>query len=988
MLWLIILWVFAPAALIPTVIVLAVQNSSLRQELRELKIGRNMSLAEKDARHAKPAQQPDELESEVVPGAEMPPSTAAGIPASVMAGTSPAMAAEAASPANASGMPFPTASIPGRLPAPGTGTGPYRAMPVRRPLPSPQKHKEDKRGLEQAALTVGVILILMAALIFVTTTWNIMPGWIKAFSLLSVGGIFFLASFLAGRILKLFNTSIAFYMLGCFSLPAVLGAVSFFQLWGRWFCASGEGRYALYLSMSGGFTALMALGNKLFGRGFFSMASWLCSIPAAYCLSRFLFPSDEIAQFLTAAYCLGLCTWKWERNGNKCLQMLHPFLWCILINRCCSILLNAGFFQKMSESVWRNIPEILAVLASFFLYWLGKIQYRGKTLRSIASDILFPALLFWWAVLEMYVGRFGAASLAAGGSTACLTFQSWAWKGRGKRDSLLPETEGEGRKWGEEHMIAGTGAIALLWFCFYPLYLWAEEAGLPLAGKGFLIYFTVLTAAGILCIKKRSFFFFVKPMEFPAVITWGIAAVCGLIYSFWYYRRADGWTSALWGIYVWLAALAIWFFRYKKPYCILIYVMSWLLPPFTGAALGCWQDWPSAGCIWLVLVLSSAVCYGNWSWSNRQAERQADKGQESDVPVCCLYMGLVGLCLGTTVIGSLLIDKEDSMLWGLIFLLCMGLSLYITGKEKMSVLTAFPAILILPAVGEMAFRSGKGDRTQICLWAILATGIAMAAIGRIQYPMLADFREAGPGEGRFRRQNWQVDCLSIYAFGAPFTMLVQESPYWSFWGIPLFALFLVNCYGRIGKKGDQILLTVMAGLIPWAFQKVPYWEIPAAWKTEYRIVGFLVFGYLLRYVWDGRDRKYAEWIFFAQTVLAVLAQGIECLWTEDLWDVIALAGAMTAVMVLSYYLKRKRWLLLSFVTLITLVLYQSRYFWLRIQWWVYLMAAGLWLISTAAGYEYKRRSAKEWEEHRGGREGRKPGKKGKNRKKWLEDWEW
>ncbi|RGY96913.1 hypothetical protein [Clostridium sp. AM58-1XD] len=913
--WFIILWLLAPIGLIPAVVILAVQNSSLKKRLREKEhpkepvpvsaVGHSQTaqvLAPAPVLDRAPVQELNKAESAALPEDETSTKRQDKTAACKMAGIK-------------SVVPVSRTERPAY-----TGCG------------NVHNTQQRENGLERAALIAGVLLILIASLIFVTTTWHVMPGWVKAMALMAVGGVFFLASFLAGKVLKLSNTSIAFYVLGCLSVPVTFSAVSFFQLWGEWFSAEGGGQYALYVAEAGSLTLLLAAGYFMYHRILFQLGGWLFSLPAVFCLGQFLFDDYTISCFLLSIYCLGIITWKWSVKQSQWLLLIQPLMWYFALSRGHRLLLEAELLRKLADGAWRNAPVILGTVLSFFLYWSGHAKIKGKSLRSVSSDILFPAVLILWAVWEASLGRYGTACLAVDGGAACLAVQSWTCRKK------------------EWQTGTGTAAVLLVWFYYYPLSCWLTELGLWGESRGFLIYYGALTLAGIIFVVKRSCFSFLKPMELPAVLSWG---VCSLIGVTWYghnYVENSGWESVLWVAFFWFLFAGIWFMRYKEPYRKLLNVAVWLLPPLTGAAIGYWQRWPAMICVWLVTVASSAVCWGLWKRGGH---------------ICCRYMGIGGICLGTGLMSFVFVrDADLAFWWGAVIAGLAVLSVYVTRLEKLSGLSGISVLGILPAVNEMVFRAGWRDDRQ--MWVLLAAGIVMAAAGRLTYPRFLVYRDDE------EEPECDMDWLSMMAVIVPVIMIGEDSIYWSFWGIPVLILFLLNGYGRSGINGSRVILTASAVLAVWAWAWIPYWNIPKQWQTEYLIAAVLAAGFSLRYIWTGEMKESMKWVFFVITVIAAALQGMECLWLEELWDVIVLGSAMTGIMMISYYLKRKRWLLLSFVTLTGLVLYQSRNFWLTIQWWVYLLAAGLLLIGTASIYEYKRRA----------------GKEKKEKKDWLENWRW
>lgn len=74
-----------------------------------------------------------------------------------------------------------------------------------------------------AALIIGMVFIVLAGLIFATTTWNVLPDFCKVALVFLLTGVFFGASYLAEKKLHIHKTGNGFYILGSiFSFFTVL----------------------------------------------------------------------------------------------------------------------------------------------------------------------------------------------------------------------------------------------------------------------------------------------------------------------------------------------------------------------------------------------------------------------------------------------------------------------------------------------------------------------------------------------------------------------------------------------------------------------------------------------------------------------------------------------------------------------------------------------------------------------------------------------
>lgn len=90
-------------------------------------------------------------------------------------------------------------------------------------------------------LIIGSLLIILAGVIFATTTWATLGNIVKAVIILSFSAVLFAASSSAERKFDLPKTGKVFYTLGCAFLPITVFAIAYFKIFGEWFSISGNG---------------------------------------------------------------------------------------------------------------------------------------------------------------------------------------------------------------------------------------------------------------------------------------------------------------------------------------------------------------------------------------------------------------------------------------------------------------------------------------------------------------------------------------------------------------------------------------------------------------------------------------------------------------------------------------------------------------------------------------------------------------------------
>ncbi len=120
---------------------------------------------------------------------------------------------------------------------------PQERQPVSQSCCAAVSKKVFQAGLGTMALVLGVILTVLAGLIFATTTWHILPDICKAYLVLLCAFVFFAASYGAENIFHIHRTGNGLYILGSIFLFLAVLAAAYFQLLGAEFILDKENRW-------------------------------------------------------------------------------------------------------------------------------------------------------------------------------------------------------------------------------------------------------------------------------------------------------------------------------------------------------------------------------------------------------------------------------------------------------------------------------------------------------------------------------------------------------------------------------------------------------------------------------------------------------------------------------------------------------------------------------------------------------------------------
>ncbi|MDP4177645.1 MAG: hypothetical protein Q8900_04810 [Bacillota bacterium] len=177
-------------------------------------------------------------------------------------------------------------------------------QPIRSQAVNQKNHSSVPKEFNQGtlALVIGVLFVIIAGLIFATTTWRILPSTVKAILVLSVTGIFFGASIFADKKLKIKTTSNAFYILGsAFTFVTVI-AFGYFRILGDTLTPAGTDCIWLYFIAATITDIVLFLGvNKIKVRMFSMIPLIGTTISVILCVGGF-HPAKEVYAIVLAVY--------------------------------------------------------------------------------------------------------------------------------------------------------------------------------------------------------------------------------------------------------------------------------------------------------------------------------------------------------------------------------------------------------------------------------------------------------------------------------------------------------------------------------------------------------------------------------------------------------------------------------------------------------------------------------------------------------------
>lgn len=322
---------------------------------------------------------------------------------------------------------------------------------------------------------------------------------------------------------------------------------------------------------------------------------------------------------------------------------------------------------------------------------------------------------------------------------------------------------------------------------------------------------------------------------------------------------------------------------------------------------------------------------------------------------------------------SLFLHELDS-LW--LFLTCSSISSLLLPEDVMGrfilcIGAAVAVIILLLYVSEMPHSKGKirkrvsfeqagiysmigiyslaGFARQPAVFRFTAVNLWFAAI---QIVLLMRKKRSGKEEEEGDLSvPWELCGFGILTAGF---LCTEGSREWIFGYLLMFALYFFRFVNI--KKFSKGAGTLSACLIAAAMWEQPFFIWPDAFALEIGLLPAIMLIYVLGFLWQ-RTRTVKNLQNFGYVSCLVILS-IDAFRTGLLADALILELVCLMIFICSQIKGAVWWVRISGTGILLIALFMTKEFWFRISWWVYLLAAGISLITFAAVNE-KRKHKKE-----------------------------
>lgn len=414
----IIIYLISPIPLGIWVICLYTKNQKLKNELFELQKELTKKINQPDTLTGVPVDSAfrQKEDGNMTPLAgNAPVAPPAPLPYSEAGPKSPVPANRPAPLSNPGAQPVSPVSANRPAPLPPSGVKPVPPVPVSKPAPlpnsvSPLPYREQKlpasAGLQHVAannkvqpgkaqsekettvpvMAIGVILLLLAAVGFISATWSNLSAGARAVALLSFSFILLGAGIFARLKLQLENASLAFYSIGSIALPITICGSAYFRLLGKAFSFDTYNSICnTFILAASCLLVLLVFGALFFESRVFAAgalgAATLLIISVSLRLTD-VFPADVIITVLFAVATVLLIPYISKKEADS---RLYPFAEVYEIYAVINVYVMTCFCLAAYE--WNpTLGAFLLVMGAVFFH--PSVLNRANGLLSLPGIIL------------------------------------------------------------------------------------------------------------------------------------------------------------------------------------------------------------------------------------------------------------------------------------------------------------------------------------------------------------------------------------------------------------------------------------------------------------------------------------------------------------------------------------------------------------------------------------------------------------------------
>lgn len=255
-----------------------------------------------------------------------------------------------------------------------------------------KKEKEKTCGF-QLMLSIGVFLIILASIIFATSTWKLYSNFIKVLILGGETLLFFVLGILLKYVFKVKKTGNALTLISTILLPTTFLCAGYFNLFGNLFSLTGKYR-TLFLSVTFLMEALVTLIRKNIIKSNKYLFSLICFFAGIFLLIYGIIKNVCLTFVITSFILMLINIFK-----NKIFNNLKEFN---IFNILVSIIFTFAYFYFSFDQLFSNNLLLEKLYLVFFIISLSLnfIISRPKDNEALnIFSVLYETMLVIWFVM-------------------------------------------------------------------------------------------------------------------------------------------------------------------------------------------------------------------------------------------------------------------------------------------------------------------------------------------------------------------------------------------------------------------------------------------------------------------------------------------------------------------------------------------------------------------------------------------------------------
>lgn len=267
-----------------------------------------------------------------------------------------------------------------------------------------ERYAEKKRQANISILLyLGVTLIILAGLVFATTTWDYLPSLIKAVLLFGFSGMLFGVSGFVEKKMKIQKTSFALWILGTIFLPITCICTGYLEVFGYNFSLNSDSKYLFSIVSAIVCLPIYIISAKKYSSKFFAYISAINITLIAYFTSLNISEDISLIVILMAIYNLISLVavnnmqkkTEFSKNISESIMNINKITVLII-----SIIASVNIFSSIDIDIYNTDSSYYFNIGLIdmvgYIFILGNLKYLCMQKKDYLFSIVntFVSLMF------------------------------------------------------------------------------------------------------------------------------------------------------------------------------------------------------------------------------------------------------------------------------------------------------------------------------------------------------------------------------------------------------------------------------------------------------------------------------------------------------------------------------------------------------------------------------------------------------------------